>query len=362
MYGIVYRQELEEFGISGENMWYIDKQSDSDLLQSVDHFTEEWSQFNIQEHSCPPRGFVLVMSDIQLVGPNAVGLNEDGILLESTAAGDHTFNSHHDAASLVSSVYTGIKTPQQRSVGIKCSLVNNYSHVYYHWLVDILPKVQGVELYESVTRDEVKLIIPPEPSTWMIESLKLLGYDLGDWEIWSGGREHIESVLIVSRRKDRHVPRRSSISWLRDRLCQGIVTNRTSKQPHDRIFVSRRDANWRNIINLCEVLEIVKSRGFKEFIPTDHSVAEQIYAFSKANFIIGPHGSNLANIVFSSDCIIYEIFGESVRSPDYRVLSNMLDLTYFYSKAETRNQGIHVNPEMIAENIDRLLENNGSFD
>lgn len=356
IWGLMYRRDIEQFGLEKTHLWYIDERLQVDLSEPPEGLSQESPHSKIQNKKLLEKDFILTMCDVKLLGPDAVGISRDGIILELTAAGDDTFKTHHDTAALASSIYSGLRAPKRQSTEIKCSLVNNYSSVYYHWIVDILPKIQGIELYESVTGNNVRIIIPPNPPSWMITSLNVLGYDSGDWEVWDGGNEHVESLLIVSRRKHGKIPKYSSIKWLRRKVRHKLNTHDTSDEFSKRVFVSRRDADWRRLVNLDRILDIIEPYGFEEFIPTNHSIAEQMHTFSEADFIMGPHGSNLANIVFSSDCVVCEIFGDSPRTADYWILSEELNIEYTFLKGTSHGKDIKINPELVRSKLEKILK------
>ncbi|NQW94420.1 MAG: glycosyltransferase family 61 protein [Polaromonas sp.] len=69
-----------------------------------------------------------------------------------------------------------------------------------------------------------------------------------------------------------------------------------------RIYISRRSGiastRTRRCINEDELSEALENIGFSVVIPDQLSVAEQISAFSNADFVIGPAGAGLFNAVF----------------------------------------------------------------
>ena len=65
-----------------------------------------------------------------------------------------------------------------------------------------------------------------------------------------------------------------------------------------RIYLTRKNAFSRTIVNETEIFDILKMKNF-QIIDTDTlTVNKQIEVFSKAEIVIGPTGSALANIVF----------------------------------------------------------------
>ena len=67
------------------------------------------------------------------------------------------------------------------------------------------------------------------------------------------------------------------------------------------------------ILNELDVIELFKRHNFQIINPPNYEIKEQIDLFSKAEIVVSPTGSNLANIVFcKKGTQIYEI------TPDYK--------------------------------------------
>ena len=65
-----------------------------------------------------------------------------------------------------------------------------------------------------------------------------------------------------------------------------------------KIFVSRQNSNYRNLINEDDIVKALKLNGFKIIDTNNMSIFEQIQYFKRAEVVIGPTGSALTNIIF----------------------------------------------------------------
>jgi len=65
-----------------------------------------------------------------------------------------------------------------------------------------------------------------------------------------------------------------------------------------KIYVSRQNTKFRNIVNEEDIIEILKSQGFKIINTNNMSIFEQIELFSKASVVVASTGSSLTNIIF----------------------------------------------------------------
>ena len=81
---------------------------------------------------------------------------------------------------------------------------------------------------------------------------------------------------------------------------------------NERIYISRYNANYRNLINESDVINKLKNIGFRVVDLNNLEIDEQIELFSNAKVIVSPTGSSLTNIVFCNPGTkVYEI------SPQY---------------------------------------------
>lgn len=67
----------------------------------------------------------------------------------------------------------------------------------------------------------------------------------------------------------------------------------------ERLFVSRRDASKRRLLDEKEIEALFAADGFRIFHPEEHTVEEQVRAFAGASLVAGPVGSGLYSIAFS---------------------------------------------------------------
>ena len=66
-----------------------------------------------------------------------------------------------------------------------------------------------------------------------------------------------------------------------------------------KIYLSRQNSNYRNLVNEGDLIENLKSKNFTIVDTNNISIFEQIKIFSAADVIVGPTSSALTNTVFS---------------------------------------------------------------
>ena len=95
-----------------------------------------------------------------------------------------------------------------------------------------------------------------------------------------------------------------------------------------RVFISRKDAAHRTMLNEDEVFALFESYGFKRYILADLSVLEKVALFNNAKYIIGQTGSGLMNVLFCKpNTIVAEIFQTYSDCATY-YLAQSLNLQY----------------------------------
>lgn len=154
--------------------------------------------------------------------------------------------------------------------------------------------------------------------------------------------------------------------WLMDALRNKFLPHTLTNNSNfsKKVFISRKDAPARKIINEDEIFNLFKKYGFKKYVLSELTMIEQITLFNQAETIIAPNGSSLTHLVFAQPGTnIIEIF---LTRPDscFYYFSHVLQLNHHCIKTtdfkligDTAN--IFVNP-IIIENF--IAQNSVLFD
>ncbi|WP_084455322.1 glycosyltransferase family 61 protein [Comamonas composti] len=68
---------------------------------------------------------------------------------------------------------------------------------------------------------------------------------------------------------------------------------------YDKVYVSRRRAKMRRVLNEETIYSGLENRGFHIVDPGDYSIKDQINIFRNTSCVVGPHGMGVANYGFS---------------------------------------------------------------
>jgi hypothetical protein len=177
---------------------------------------------------------------------------------------------------------------------------------YYHWVCDVLVRWQRALPHLSA---DVRVILPLGLTAWQNRSLELAGPALDRCLQYSGKRpwkvEHLTYVSPVAMTGD-HEP--NSLLSLRDIIRQklGCIP---AKPGWRKLYLTRKNAPSRSIVNEDKFLPLLKERGFEVVNCGAMSFEEQVRLFSEAQCVAGPHGAAFTNILWSPPGLkVFEIF------------------------------------------------------
>ena len=211
-------------------------------------------------------------------------------------------------------------------------------HFFFHFMTETLP--QFVSIQESGATGPITICDLNEPPKYVMGFIETLFPDLAGRVTISGRRHVVNDVLLVDDFEDLirahgaldipplphgvklHRQDPNGLSGLSAMFSNSHSINLkriaeigrevaktvdTSKLPK-RLFISRRKAATRGLVNEDLLLKKLEKLGVEPFIAEDYSPAEQIAAFAGAELVIGPHGAGMTNIMFASpDCHAIEL-------------------------------------------------------
>lgn len=159
------------------------------------------------------------VNNATLIGSQAVGFDEDNnIISSSTLPPKEQLNHRFEGGLPLTSLFLN-KIPKVKMIELDtaCSIVNFWSKNYYHWLVDCLARLEGLEYYKQTTGSNPLLIINTKPTSWQLESLKILGYEPSDYIEWNSSRAKVKKLVVPSFRRQGEWVSPSGLYWLRER-------------------------------------------------------------------------------------------------------------------------------------------------
>jgi hypothetical protein len=205
------------------------------------------------------------------------------------------------------------------------------SDTYYHWMLDVLPRLELLSKFHGPTIDAYVCKLDSN-CRFQQDTLHKLG--ISDSKIIATDSNfHLQAQnLIVPSLVGYtgHAP-----AWACDYLRNHFLHSDMSKpaKSMQRIYLSRQQARWRKVENEEEVIRLLRKYHF-EIITNeldDMPVSEQADLFHTADYIVGPHGSGLTNVLFCHPhAKVLEFHSPNYVNPLYWVLGNHVEVDYYY--------------------------------
>jgi tetratricopeptide (TPR) repeat protein len=233
--------------------------------------------------------------------------------------------------------------PLEKIDGTVAVLAGLSGNVYFHWMVDILPRIEILHRW-GVNLEEIDwFLVNSCQQPFQRETLKALG--IPEYKIIESDRHpYIQAKHLI-------VPSFSGyLGWL---STQGLEflrrvffkeqsaklpesCARESKNTHpERIYISRNKCSYRRVINEEQVIDFLSGFGFVSVLLESMSLNEQIALFASAKVIVAPHGSGLTNIIFCSPGTkVIELTSGNYIRHYYWAIGQQLNLEHYYVTGE----------------------------
>ncbi|MEN9201850.1 MAG: glycosyltransferase 61 family protein [Thermostichus sp. DG_1_6_bins_120] len=199
---------------------------------------------------------------------------------------------------------------------------------YFHWMVDVLPALDMLHRAGILNRPIPILIHGYQGKPFQQQTLASLGIPLERILSFEQlGGSHVQAPTLV-------VPSGvGPVGCLTPRgleVLRQLVQGSPSLSASRRLYISRRFARWRRVINEAEVLAYLQPLGFVSVQLEKLSLAEQIALMQGAEVVIGLHGAGLTNIAFCRpQTLVIEIFPSNAVLPYFWTIAQVAELRYF---------------------------------
>ncbi|WP_019498104.1 tetratricopeptide repeat protein [Pseudanabaena sp. PCC 6802] len=204
-------------------------------------------------------------------------------------------------------------------------------NVYFHWMVDILPRLEILRRCGVDWAEIDWFVVNSCSSAFQSQTLEILGVPAPKI-IESDRQPYIQAEQLI-------VPSFAGyLGWLSDWalefLRQAFIPPALAladRHYPERIYVSRERAKFRKIFNEAEVMQVLSQHGFVSVVLESMSFLEQVAMFARAKAIVAPHGSGLTNIAFChAGTQIVEIFSPHYVRQYFWTISQQLQLQHYY--------------------------------
>lgn len=202
---------------------------------------------------------------------------------------------------------------------------DDWSNNYFHWMIDSLQRIYLLEKLKGPKNILIRKSLYEIP--FIKSSLKYIESD----------------IELIDENANAKVRLLTSVSYpapvgnfnplilldYRQWLFNNIKFDDTLKVAN--IYISRKKANIRKVINDDEVISLLEKYKFKVVCLEDYSWEEQASLFKNAKNIISIHGAGLTNCIFSTNAKVLELRKTNDNKNNcYFSLCNLLNHKYFY--------------------------------
>lgn len=261
-------------------------------------------------------------------------------------------------------------------------LGGNGAFNYYHWMIEILPKLKYIDDMQKsgfidypllVSEDVVKIqtfqeslnILAPRKNLIILKKNHI--YNVGELLYINAPnnfpfnlREN-EKMRIAD-----FITRPSAVGYIRNALLPHQDLTRRVHESGKRIFMSRRIA--RRQYNEDEVFPIFRDHGFHPVFMDELSLKEQVALMANAEYVAGPTGAEWTNLLFCKEgtkclCWMADKYSEFAA---YSNLAKIIGAELVYLKYHTTakstwelySRNYYINPNIIKQTLDAILKEN----
>jgi capsular polysaccharide biosynthesis protein len=289
-------------------------------------------------------------------------------------------NAVYDSGSVLShnNKYALVRQSDLKFVDNGFFLAGNGSWNYYHWLVEILPKLQ-IYLELGLYKQGIKLLVPDVVKENV--NLKfLLDSVIGDIKIdivfvslkFSLHVKHLFHVtpinnILFNERKvglstnTLHL-RYDSLTFLTSQIEHFISLNDNEMLSFERIFLARKGGGGRDY-NQSDILPFLIKNKFKIIYMEEYDIRQQIFIFKNAKYIVGASGAAWTNLIFcNNSCKALSWLPESIpKFPAFSTLANFSNIELsFFNTSSSHYKNIHdnyaIDLDIFEMHLNKLLE------
>lgn len=274
-----------------------------------------------------PRVAVVELPRARVLGSSRAVITEANALIVelsrywgTTRASEHPLHLHP---------FTGPPVELEGRIGV---LAGRGDDSYYHFLVEILPRVELLARCDEFA--PIDRWYAPMSARWQRDLLEAFGVP-AERIVDSDAVSHVRGDVLVIPTFPDDVNRQAP-PWVVAYLRKRLLADDVEPIPGRRLYVSRgNQPNTRCVRNERDVLEMLKAEGFSSVDPASFPLDEEIRMFAEAEWIVAPHGASLANLLFASPAAsVVELFAPGYVECSYWKLAGHVGMNYRYLLGE----------------------------
>lgn len=152
-----------------------------------------------------------------------------------------------------------------------------------------------------------------------------------------------------------------TVKWLRNKFLNVISNDNKKLKNNLRIYISREDTTHRKLKNSAEVEIMLQKYGFEKYILSKYKIKQQIDIFSKASFIIMPHGAAGSHLLsVKKNSVFIELHSPNQLNNMFCCLCKILAIRYGFiigEQADSKNN-FNIDVKKLEFMIQKILKKN----
>lgn len=214
----------------------------------------------------------------------------------------------------------------ERDITEPCFLGFNSGHTNYaHWLTDNL-----IYLYVYVTKMKplgIKIVLPDSLLGFAKETVEIMGIEAADIIVAGDEVLAFDDLHFLDTIYFGEIPQifKEAVQHLKANGLKGQPTPTVDKS----VYISRRDAVSRPLINNAELEAGLVQSGFDIVATGELTLRAQISLFANAKIVVGQHGAGLINAIFCEPgSVLIEIFPEYMLQAHFWTAASLVGARY----------------------------------
>lgn len=221
---------------------------------------------------------------------------------------------------------------------------------YYHWMIETVPKIRYLRMFEEGISQNVSILIPSNAPRFVDTTLQLLEWPRSRVKYATQPVYHVQDLVLPSFPKYSQ----ADFKWIRQSILQNPPSKSKSKKDMNNIYISRSNAIERQVLNEAEVMNVLSAYNFSCYELENRSLEANAKLFNSADMIVGPHGAGLSDIIFAEDCTVIELFGNKIK-PHYQEIAEVVDLEYEAVYGTPKSSDILVDTDKLEVTISNYI-------
>ena len=231
--------------------------------------------------------------------------------------------------------------------------IDEWSLNYFHWFTEVLPKYY----YLKSKEETISLLLPDSYRNHSFITVSLSMLDIShDWLSRKSTKIKFLYFPEISAVSGNNLP--GVLKKIGNGIVKGCNAGNVSNQ---RIYISRKFARFRRVINEDELLPILEKFGFQVCYFESMNFQEQVKLVNGAEIILGMHGAGMMNMIFMPENrkVVEFIIGGKGHNNCYYSMANSMGHKYYYLVTSSENPdhpdtNVKVDPIQLKDLLEKL--------